>query len=88
MVWMKHRDYEFDDEDVDERGVVRDGGRVHVPLMDGAFCGSKPSAALASARTGEAHRRANRCSGASALGEICAHFQRLESAVAAIGRRY
>jgi hypothetical protein len=33
MVRMKHRDYEFDDEDVDERGIVRDGGRVHVPLM-------------------------------------------------------
>ena len=34
MVWIKHPNYEDDDEDdlVDERGVVRDGGVVHVPL--------------------------------------------------------
>jgi hypothetical protein len=32
MVRMR-RYYEVDDDDVDERGVVRDGGRVHVPLM-------------------------------------------------------
>jgi hypothetical protein len=31
MVRMR-RYYEVDDEDVDERGVVRDGGVVHVPL--------------------------------------------------------
>jgi hypothetical protein len=38
MVRMR-RYYEVDDDDVDERGVVRDGGRVHVPLMltDGAL---------------------------------------------------
>ena len=61
MVWMKHPNYEVDDEDdlVDERGVVRDGGVVHVPLyMIGRdatrFGGSKPNAALASARFGHA----------------------------------
>ena len=61
MVWMKHPNYEADDEDdlVDERGVVRDGGVVHVPLymieLDATrFGGSKPNAALASPRFGHA----------------------------------
>jgi hypothetical protein len=33
MAPMRRYYYEVDDEDVDENGVVRDGGRVHVPLM-------------------------------------------------------
>jgi hypothetical protein len=33
MVWMKHRNYEVDDEDAfDERGICRDGRGVRVPL--------------------------------------------------------
>jgi hypothetical protein len=32
MVRKMRRYYEVADEDVDERGVVRDGGRVHVPI--------------------------------------------------------